>query len=181
MVTFLNFNFLLFFILFFPLSYLVSSKYTFFFFLKFFYSLFFSSTHVYSSLSSLYLHLHFCFSTSALSFFLLHSIFTTTPTIATSENTVNKIPPEISSIAPKCPQIGKHKPTATNTNTSPLPTTDRKTQTQTHIGAGHEIAKRGWSSEVRPLRWRSRERKCEIECLALGRGLVDCNRQKRRG
>ena len=48
MVTFLNFNFLLFFILFFPLSYFFSSKYT---FLSspsafFFSSLFFSSTHV---------------------------------------------------------------------------------------------------------------------------------------
>ncbi|KAK7853609.1 hypothetical protein CFP56_035499 [Quercus suber] len=32
---------------------------------------------------------------------------------------------------------------------------DRKTQTQTHIGAGHEITERGWSSEVRPLRWRT--------------------------
>ena len=36
-----------------------------------------------------------------------------------------------------------------------LPTTDRKTQTQTHIGAGHEVAERGWSSKVRPLRWRT--------------------------
>ena len=32
---------------------------------------------------------------------------------------------------------------------------DWKTQTQTHIGAGHEIAERVWSSEVRPLRWRT--------------------------
>ena len=40
---------------------------------------------------------------------------------------------------------------------------DWKTQTQTHIGTGHEIAEKGWSSEVRPLRWGSRERKCEIE------------------
>ena len=142
--------------------------------------MFFSSTHVYSSyllhmhiLS--YLHLHFCFSTLALSFFLFHSIFTATPTIATSENTVNKIPPKISSIVPKCLQIGKHKPTTTNTNTSPLPTTDRKTQTQTHIGTGQEIAERGWSSEVWPLRCRSRERKCEKEWSALGRGLVGGN------
>ena len=54
----------------------------------------------------------------------------------------------------------KKKPT---TSTSPLPqtqiqahlpTTDRKTQTQTHIDTGHEVAERGWSSEVRPLRWR---------------------------
>ena len=38
-------------------------------------------------------------------------------------NLVNKIPPKISSIAPKCPQIEKHKPTATDINTSPLRTT----------------------------------------------------------
>ena len=44
-----------------------------------------------------------------------------------------------------------------------------------------EIAERGWSSEVRPLRWRSRERKCEIEWLALGKGLVGGNEQKQRG
>ena len=62
MVTFLNFNFLLFFILFFPLSYLVSSKYIFFFRFS---SLFFSSTHTYSSYL---LHTHI------LSY--LHSIFT---------------------------------------------------------------------------------------------------------
>jgi len=121
------------------------------------------------------------FITSTLFFFLFHSIFIATPTIATSENTVNKIPPEISSIAPKCPQIVKHKPTSTNTNTSPLSTIDRKTQTQTHIGAGHEIVERGWSSKVQSLRWRSRERKCKIEWSALGRGLVSGNGQKRRG
>ena len=128
MVTFLNFNFLLFFILFFPLSYLVSSKCMFLFFFFFlFYSFFFSSTHVYSYLSSLYLHLHFCISTSTLSFFVFHSIFIVAPTKTTSENTVNKIPPKISSIAPKCPKTRKHKPTTTNTNTSPLPTRDWKT------------------------------------------------------
>ena len=189
MVTFLNLNFLLFFILFFPLSYLVSSKYSFLFF--FFFSLFvfllhtrillLSPPHAYTLLSSLYLHLHFCFSTSALSFFLFHSIFTAAPTTATSENTINKIHSKIFSITLKCPQIRKHKPTATNTNTSPLPTTDQKTQTQTHIGNGHEIVERGWSSEVQPLRWRSKERKCETEWLAVGRGLVDDNEQKRRG
>ena len=137
--------------------------------------MFFSSTHVYSYLSSLYLHLHFCISTSTLSFFVFHSIFIVAPTKTTSENTVNKIPPKISSIVPKCLQIGKHKPTTTNTNTSPLPTTDRKTQTQTHIGTGQEIAERGWSSEVWPLRCRSRERKCEKEWSALGMGLVGGN------
>ena len=92
-----------------------------FFFL--FYSFFFSSTHVYSYLSSLYLHLHFCISTSTLSFFVFHSIFIVAPTKTTSENTVNKIPPKISSIAPKCPKTRKHKPTAhkrlENTNTNP--------------------------------------------------------------
>ena len=48
-VTLLNFNFLLLFILFFPLSYLVSSKYTFFFF----FTLCFSPPHTYTPL---YLH-----------------------------------------------------------------------------------------------------------------------------
>ena len=107
MVTFLNFNFLLFFILFFPNTHLFFSKYTFLFsflFLFFFFTLCFSPPHTYTP-------------------FYLHSIFTATPTIATSENTVNKIPSKISSIAPKCPQIRKHKPTAhnrsKNTNTNP--------------------------------------------------------------
>ena len=31
------------------------------------------------------------------------------------------------------------------------------------------------------MRWRSRERKCEIEWLALGKGLVGGNEQKQRG
>ena len=48
MVTFLNFNLLLFFILFFPLSYLVSSKYRFLFFF-FFFPLCFSPPHTYST------------------------------------------------------------------------------------------------------------------------------------
>ena len=61
MVILFNSNFLLFFILFFPLSYLVSSKYTFLSFLFFsFFLFFFSSKHVYSSY--LFHTLHLCLS-----------------------------------------------------------------------------------------------------------------------
>ena len=64
MVAFLNFNFLLFLILFFPLSlYLFSSIHDSFLFL------FFSPPETYAS-SSIYLPFHLCFSTLALSFFL---------------------------------------------------------------------------------------------------------------
>ena len=64
MVVFLNFNFLLFLILFFPLSlYLFSSIHDSFLFL------FFSPPETYAS-SSIYLPFHLYFSTLALSFFL---------------------------------------------------------------------------------------------------------------
>ena len=123
MVTFLNFNFLLFFILFFPLSYLVSSKYTFLFsFSFFFFTLCFSPPHTYTPL---YLHSIF----TCIFIFLLQ--------LCLSLYLHRR---------PHNSHIGKHKPIAINTNTSPLPTIDRKTQTQTHIDAGHEIVEgRGWS------------------------------------
>ena len=72
MVTFLNFNFLLFFILFFPLSYLVSSKYT---FLSFFLSSFFSPPHTYTPLISSTCIYFLIFTLSSLAFLFSYFSF----------------------------------------------------------------------------------------------------------
>ena len=76
MITFLNFNFLLFFILFFPLSYLVSSKYKFLFFF-FFFPLCFSPPHTYTPfISSTRIYfIIFNLSSLAFLFFYFNSVF----------------------------------------------------------------------------------------------------------
>ena len=128
MVTFLNFNFLLFFILFFPLSYLVSSKYTFFFFSFLFSSLFFSSTHVFSSyllhthiLS--YLHSIFtCIFVFLLQLCLSFSFTLSSPLPPQQPHCKQNTPENFINCA-KMPTNQKHKPTAhnksKNKNTNP--------------------------------------------------------------
>ena len=137
MVTFLYFNFLLFFILFFPLSYLVSSKYRFLFFF-FFFPLCFSPPHTYTPfISSTRIYfLIFSLSSLAFLFFYFSSVFLSLSLCLhrrphnshigkhckqdTPENFINgaKMPTDRKTQA----HCHKHKH-------KPLPTTDRKTQT----------------------------------------------------
>ena len=89
MVTFLNFNFLLFFILFFPLSYFFSSKYTFLsspssFFSSFF---FFSPPHTYSS-SLIYPQPHLLTFNHFLFFLLFYLFITFSPHLLLHFSTV---------------------------------------------------------------------------------------------